>query len=108
MVNRFSTTACLLQSAVSSTEDDAKLATTTTIPPSSLDGTLRTLSSLTREGKVVADGHVVSSFQGGLIAVRVDDDFTEVLPSGTPLVVAPTNPLQKENTKSSLGRKRNN
>ena len=56
----------------------------------------------------MADGHVVSSFQGGLIAVRVDDDFTEVLPSGTPLVVAPTNPLQKENTKSSLGRKRNN
>ena len=56
----------------------------------------------------MADGHVVSSFQGGLIAVRVDDDFTEVLPSGTPLVVTPMNPLQKENTKSSLGRKRNN
>jgi len=107
MVNQFSTSVCALQSAVPSTEDDSKIATTMA-PSSSLEGTLRTPPSLTREGNVVADGHVVSSFQGGLIAVRVDDDFTEVIPSGTPLVVAPTNPLQKENTKSSLGRKRNN
>jgi hypothetical protein len=57
--------------------------------------------ALSPQGKPVADGHVVSSFKGGFIAIRVDDDIADIL--ATPKVVDTTKVLPRDNTSSSLG-----
>jgi hypothetical protein len=58
--------------------------------------------ALIPQGKPVADGHVVSSFKGGFIAVRVDDDIADIL--ANPEVVDTTKKLlPKESKSSSLG-----
>mmetsp|Transcript_107866 Transcript_107866/g.302043 ORF Transcript_107866/g.302043 Transcript_107866/m.302043 type:complete len:684 (-) Transcript_107866:38-2089(-) len=61
-----------------------------------------TSPALSPQGKPIADGHVVSSFKGGFVAIRVDDDIAEIL-AATPEVVDTTNLLPKDSTKSSLG-----
>lgn len=53
-------------------------------------------------GNPIAEGSVVSSFRGGLVAVRIDDEITET--DDTPDVVDTTNTLPKnEKSSSSLG-----
>lgn len=58
--------------------------------------------ALSPQGKPIADGQIVSSFKGGLIAVRIDDDLTEVLSKSSD-VLDTTNPFLKDNKSSSFG-----
>lgn len=61
--------------------------------------------ALVPQGKAIADGHVVSSFRGGLIAVRVDDDIADVLAVAAPEIVDPGQVLPRGiSSKSSLGK----
>lgn len=59
-------------------------------------------AALTPKGKPVAEGQIVASFKGGLVAVRVDDDSID--PSRqTPEVIDMTKTLPKASKSSSLG-----
>jgi hypothetical protein len=62
-----------------------------------------TSPALVPEGKPIADGFVVSSFKGGLVAVRVDDDITEVL-SKSPEVLDTTNSFPPASKPANLGK----
>ena len=59
--------------------------------------------ALSPQGKPVADGHVVSAFKGGFIAIRVDDDIAQLLTS-SPEIVDTTKKILKESKSSSLGK----
>jgi len=98
------------KSAFSSMDDDSKIATLSlSVPPPEETTTMKKtmkMMMIPQEGNVVADGQIVSSFRGGLISVRVDDDFVEGFPTTTTntppsMMVSPAS--GKENPKSSLG-----
>jgi hypothetical protein len=105
MIHKLSSAMRQSQRLFSSTNDDSMFMTVAPSLSSSEGTTGAATPALTRlQGKVVAYGHVVSSFPGGLLSVRVDEDFVEALPVDIPLVIDPTNVLPKENkSTSSLG-----
>jgi hypothetical protein len=63
------------------------------------DEAVATTPALTHTGKALAEGTVISFFQGGLVAVRIDDD--EIL---SQTVSTSTNAPPRVADKSSIGK----